>query len=68
MLATIWISLALAAVVAAIIVKLVRDKKAGKSSCGCNCSCCAMHGSCHDGDGHDHDHHDHNHHSHDHHH
>ena len=40
MLATILISLALAAVVAAIIVKLVRDKKAGKSSCGCNCSVC----------------------------
>lgn len=26
---------------------LVKDKKKGKSSCGCNCAHCAMAGSCH---------------------
>ena len=26
---------------------LIKDKKAGKSSCGCNCSHCAMAGKCH---------------------
>ena len=37
----------LAAVVAAIVIHLVRNKKKGKSSCGCNCAHCAMAGSCH---------------------
>lgn len=37
----------LIAVVAAIVIKLVRDKKEGKSSCGCGCSACAMKGMCH---------------------
>ena len=37
----------LAAVVAAIVIHLVRNKKKGKSSCGCGCADCAMHGSCH---------------------
>ena len=46
-LATIAICLFLAAIVIAIILKLVRDKKKGASSCGCNCASCAMHGSCH---------------------
>ena len=44
---TIVIGLVLAAIVAAIILKLVRDKKAGRSSCGCGCSACAMSESCH---------------------
>ena len=26
---------------------LIKDKKAGKSSCGCNCSHCALAGKCH---------------------
>jgi len=26
---------------------MIKDKKAGKSSCGCNCSNCAMAGKCH---------------------
>lgn len=30
-----------------IIRSLVRQKKQGKSSCGCNCAHCAMSGSCH---------------------
>ena len=41
-LVTILICLLLAAVVAAIIVKLVNDRKKGKTSCGCNCAGCAM--------------------------
>lgn len=45
--ATILISLGLLIIIFAIIVKLVKDKKKGKSSCGCNCAHCAMAGSCH---------------------
>ena len=39
-LATIAICLFLAAIVTAIILKLVKDKKKGRSSCGCNCESC----------------------------
>ena len=46
-LSTIVVSLILMLVVAVIIRKLVRDKKKGKSSCGCNCAHCAMAESCH---------------------
>ena len=46
-LATILISAVLLLVVVLIIRKLVKDKKKGKSSCGCNCAHCAMSGSCH---------------------
>ena len=46
-LATILICLVLAVIVALIIWSLVRNKKKGKSSCGCNCAHCAMAGSCH---------------------
>ena len=45
--ATILSCLVLAAMVAAIVVKLVKDKKKGKSTCGGNCGCCPMGGSCH---------------------
>ncbi|HZK44912.1 MAG TPA: FeoB-associated Cys-rich membrane protein [Clostridia bacterium] len=34
------------AVTALIIARLVRQKKQGKSCCGCNCANCAMRGSC----------------------
>lgn len=44
---TILILAALIAIVAAIIVSMRRDKKRGKSSCGCGCAHCAMNGSCH---------------------
>ena len=27
--------------------QLIRDKKKGKTSCGCGCANCAMHGACH---------------------
>lgn len=37
----------LAAVIAAIVIHLIKQKKRGKSSCGCNCGSCPMGGSCH---------------------
>ncbi|MCI6616264.1 FeoB-associated Cys-rich membrane protein [Ruminococcus sp.] len=46
-LATIIISLIIVAVVAAIIISTVRNRKKGKSYCGCGCSNCPMSGSCH---------------------
>ena len=44
---TILISAVLLLVVVLIIRKLVKDKKKGKSSCGCNCAHHLMSGSCH---------------------
>ncbi len=44
---TILICAALILLVSAIIIKLVKDRKKGKSSCGCNCAHCAMAGACH---------------------
>ena len=44
---TIIIFAVLVAVIALIIVKMVKDKKKGKSACGCNCDSCPMGGSCH---------------------
>lgn len=46
-LGTILICAVLLAVVAAILVYLIRSRKRGKSSCGCGCSGCPMSGSCH---------------------
>ena len=46
-LGTILISAVLLAVVILIVVYLLRQKKAGKSSCGAGCPHCAMHGRCH---------------------
>ena len=46
-LATILISLALTAVVAVIIRGMVRNRKTGKTSCGCGCSNCPSSGVCH---------------------
>ena len=46
-LGTIVISLVLGVIVVLVIAKMVRDKKNGKSSCGCGCANCAMRGSCH---------------------
>ncbi len=46
--ASIIVSIILAVLVIAIIVKLIRDKRNGKSSCGCGCTNCAMQGTCHD--------------------
>ena len=47
-LGTILISLVLLVIVSPIVVYLLRQKKAGKSSCGANCAHCAMHGQCHE--------------------
>lgn len=44
---TIAVCLLLAAAVALIIRRLVRNKKAGRTSCGCGCSACAMADKCH---------------------
>lgn len=46
-LATILICAILILIVFLIIRYLLRQKKAGKSSCGCGCSNCTMHGQCH---------------------
>ncbi len=45
--ATVIIAAVLVAAVIIILVKMVRDKRQGRSSCGCGCSSCAMRGSCH---------------------
>lgn len=45
---TILITLALIALVALIVKTMAKDRKKGKTSCGCNCTHCAMHGSCHE--------------------
>ena len=47
-LGTILISLVSLVIVSLIVVYLLRQKKAGKSSCGANCAHCAMHGQCHE--------------------
>lgn len=44
---TLVICLVLCAIVAGIITVMVRDRKQGKSSCGCGCAHCPMGGSCH---------------------
>lgn len=46
-LGTIVVGLLLAAIVTAIIIRQVKLKKAGKTSCGCGCKNCAMAGACH---------------------
>ena len=45
-LGTIVIAGVLLAVIVLISIQLIRDKKKGKSSCGCNCAHCAMAGQC----------------------
>ncbi len=45
--ATVLICIGLGAILCAIVVKLIRDKKRGKSSCGCGCTQCAMSELCH---------------------
>lgn len=46
-LSTILVGAAVAALLAAVAVKLILDKKKGKSSCGCNCDQCPGAGLCH---------------------
>lgn len=47
--ATIAVALVVTGAVAAVIIKMLRDRKAGKSACNCGsaCSGCAMKGMCH---------------------
>lgn len=46
-LGTMLICAVLIVIVALIVRSLVRQKRQGKSACGCNCAHCAMHGACH---------------------
>lgn len=46
-LATILICVFLVIVVGLIVLSMAKDKKSGKSSCGCGCSGCAMKEQCH---------------------
>ena len=46
-LATILISAFLLAFCIGIVIKSRRDRKKGKTSCGCGCSGCSMNGMCH---------------------
>lgn len=46
-LSTIIVSAILLAIIIATSVYLIRQRKKGRSSCGCNCAHCAMHGTCH---------------------
>ncbi len=48
-LGTISVLLAVVLIMALLAVKLVRDKRSGKSGCSCGCSSCAFSGSCHGG-------------------
>ena len=46
-----WVNIIILALVGGLIalavIVMIKDKKAGKSSCVCNCSKCAMAGKCH---------------------
>ncbi len=44
---TIIVGLILLVIVIGIIRHIIKDKRRGKSSCGCGCSNCAMKSSCH---------------------
>lgn len=44
---TILICAVLIGIVSVAVVGLLRDKKKGRSSCGCGCAHCAMNGACH---------------------
>lgn len=44
---TVLICAILIGLVALIIFSIVRDRKKGRSTCGCNCAHCAMAGACH---------------------
>jgi len=46
-LGTIIVLLAVIAVIALIVYNMYKDKKAGKTACGCKCSGCANAGICH---------------------
>ncbi|MBR5273428.1 MAG: FeoB-associated Cys-rich membrane protein [Clostridia bacterium] len=45
--ASIIILLIVAVIVGAVVFKMIRDKRKGKSSCSCGCGGCPMSDSCH---------------------
>lgn len=45
--ATIILCAVLIAVVAGIIIHMIKNKKKGKSACGCGCADCPMRSACH---------------------
>ena len=47
--ANILVIAAVLGIVTLAVISMIRDKKAGKSSCGCGCANCAMAGKCHSG-------------------
>ncbi len=46
-LATILVALIVFAVLALVLVKMIRDRKRGKTSCSCGCSACPHAAACH---------------------
>lgn len=44
---SIIVLLAVVAIVTLVLVKMIRDKRRGKSSCSCGCGGCAMKDTCH---------------------
>lgn len=46
-LGTIVVCAVLVLILGAVAYKMIKDKKQGRSSCGCGCSNCAMKGQCH---------------------
>ena len=44
---TIAVLAAVLIILGAIVAVMIRNKKKGKSSCGCGCEHCAMNGACH---------------------
>ncbi len=44
---TIMVSVLLIGLVALIVIRMRKDKKQGKSSCGASCGCCPMASACH---------------------
>lgn len=47
MLATVLVSVGLASLVVLVIIGMVKNKKVGKTACGCGCGSCPMSGHCH---------------------
>ena len=44
---TILVAFALLGIVTATVQHLIRDRRQGKSACGCSCASCPMGGACH---------------------
>jgi len=46
--ATIMISILIVVLATAVIIHMVKQRKSGKSSCGCDCGSCPLGGKCHE--------------------